>query len=397
MSQGEDIFEDMFDNVEGQKILQWKYHRTNKRLVLGEHITRECLEKVHKRSPRLLSGRNMLDKRKTVVPLVRKAFSFLKKYIDMTTGALLPGHSGWDAEDVENAVRKDMYYELVVRKKLVDNDDDEDNVDVKVVDHNNNKGKTVESEEVQKEDIDNNGNDDGTDGYKVPEDFVWAGMMLFLFVAPFEANIKAGRVATNFQWDAPSKKLIKSGKLGRNAIKKRKAEEDAFSRSVDDNRGSRMSTSDQLHADTLKLNENNLKLSLCSLQMEKNKQRSQANEAMLFNLTQQISSLHQQVQEVFEMIKHKMPGVSHNDVQELWKKIHSKREEMENITQATVDTTNDIEMPNLDNTVPINECDLSTSIAAGRPVAPSPLTVTTEKSTPQSKSTISSSSSTSNN
>jgi len=51
MSQGEDIFEDMFDNVEGQKILQWKYHRTNKPLVLGEHITRgECLEKVHKRS-----------------------------------------------------------------------------------------------------------------------------------------------------------------------------------------------------------------------------------------------------------------------------------------------------------------------------------------------------------
>mmetsp|Transcript_5451 Transcript_5451/g.6631 ORF Transcript_5451/g.6631 Transcript_5451/m.6631 type:complete len:159 (-) Transcript_5451:39-515(-) len=158
-----------------------------------------------------------------------------------------------------------------------------------------------------------------------------------------------------------------------------------------------MSTSDQLHADALNLNENNLNLTMCSLQMEKNKQRSQANEAMLFNLTQQISSLHQQVQEVFEMIKHKMPGVSHNDVQELWKKIHSKREEMENITQATVDTTNDIEMPNLDNTVPINECDLSTSIAAGRPVAPSPLTVTTEKSTPQSKSTISSSSSTSNN
>jgi hypothetical protein len=221
-------------------------------------------------------------------------------------------------------------------------------------------------------------------------------MMLFLFVAPFEENIKAGRVAANFQWDAPSKKLIKSGKLGRNAIKKRKAEEDAFSRSVDDNRGSRMSTSDQLHANTLKLNENNLKLTMRSLQMEKNKQRSQANEAILFNLTQQISSLHQQVQEVFEMIKHKMPGVSHNDVQELWKKIHTKREEMENITQATVDTTNDIEMPNLDNTVPIKECDLSTSIT-GRPVAPSPLTVTTEKSTPQSKSTKSSSSTTSNN
>jgi len=181
LSQGQDIFDDMFELVEGQKILQWKYHRTNKRLVLGEHITRECLEKVHKRSPRLLSGRNMLDKRKTVVPLVRKAFSFLKKYIDMTTGALLPGHSGWDAEDVENAVRKDMYYELVVRKKLVDNDDDEDNVDVKVVDHNNNKGKTVESEEVQKEDIDNNGNDDGTDGYKVPEDFVWVSLFVLMF------------------------------------------------------------------------------------------------------------------------------------------------------------------------------------------------------------------------
>jgi len=131
---------------------------------------------------------------------------------------------------------------------------------------------------------------------------------------------------------------------------------------------------------------------MCSLQMETNKQRSQANEAILFNLTQQISSLRQQVQEVFEMIKHNMPGVLHNDVQELWKKIHSKREEMENITQATVDTTNDIEISSLDNTVPMKECNLSTS-TTGRPVAPSPLMVTTEKSTFQSKSTKSSSSS----
>jgi len=125
-----------------------------------------------------------------------------------------------------------------------------------------------------------------------------------------------------------------------------------------------MSTSDQLHADALNLNENNLNLTMCSLQMEKNKQRSQANVAILFNLTQQISSLRQQVQEVFEMIKHNMPGVLHNDVQELWKKIHSKREEMENITQATVDATDEIEMPSLDsniapslkdNTVPMQE------------------------------------------
>jgi len=47
--------------------------------------------------------------------------------------------------------------------------------------------------------------------------------MLFLFVAPFESNIKAGRMAANFQWDAPSKKVIKSGKLGCNAVKQQKA------------------------------------------------------------------------------------------------------------------------------------------------------------------------------
>jgi len=39
----------------------------------------------------------------------------------------------------------------------------------------------IESEEVQKEDIDNNGNDDGTDGYKVPEDFVWVSLFVLMF------------------------------------------------------------------------------------------------------------------------------------------------------------------------------------------------------------------------
>jgi len=50
-----------------------------------------------------------------------------------------------------------MYYGLVVQKKIVGNNDDEDNDDVKVVD--NNKGKVVETEEVQKEDININGGD----------------------------------------------------------------------------------------------------------------------------------------------------------------------------------------------------------------------------------------------
>ena len=35
--------------------------------------------------------------------------SFLQRYIDVKTGALLPGHSGWDFEDVVRAVLKDMF------------------------------------------------------------------------------------------------------------------------------------------------------------------------------------------------------------------------------------------------------------------------------------------------
>jgi len=172
------------------------------------------------------------------------------------------------------------------------------------------------------------------------------GWMLFLFVAPFEENIKAGRVANNFKWEAPDKKELKSGKLGQTALRKRKSEEEAFNRAVDSNCGSRMTATDQFQVDSLKLRENSLHLTMCGLKMEQNKQRTASNDSVLFNITQQINSLHLQIKEVFEMIKQQMPGVSHDDVRELWKKIGEKRSEMERLQRESAKPES-VEIPKL--------------------------------------------------
>mmetsp|Transcript_22889 Transcript_22889/g.29954 ORF Transcript_22889/g.29954 Transcript_22889/m.29954 type:complete len:174 (-) Transcript_22889:12-533(-) len=163
----------------------------------------------------------MMDKRKAVIPNVCQAFAYLKRYIDMTTRVILPGHSVWDIKDVLNTVRTDMYMELVIRRNKVCDDDSVQ--EVKVVSTAVDADVVVEQEDKDNYDNDQcakvflavivntsgnkattvNADNQGNNCLKVSDDFVWVSLkscyilflyrytksMLFLFFLEYNKNV----------------------------------------------------------------------------------------------------------------------------------------------------------------------------------------------------------------
>ena len=119
---GEGEFGDLFEVVgnEGRKKLREVFCRRPEKFYLGVQIEKVSLERVYLKNSEVVNGRNLFDQATKTIPNLKKALSFMKKYVDMESGVIK--ESGLEVEDVLKNILRDYFnYE---NSQLSKEDDD---------------------------------------------------------------------------------------------------------------------------------------------------------------------------------------------------------------------------------------------------------------------------------
>ena len=105
---GEGEFGDLFEVVgnEGRKKLREIFRRSEK-LYLGIQIEKVSLERVYLKNSEVVNGRNLYDQATKTIPNLKKALSFMGKYVDMESGVVK--ESGLEVEDVLKIILRDFF------------------------------------------------------------------------------------------------------------------------------------------------------------------------------------------------------------------------------------------------------------------------------------------------
>ena len=106
---GEGEFEDLFEVVgnEGRKKLREIFCRRPEKFYLGLQIEKVSLERVYLKNSEVVNGRNLFDQATKTIPNLKKALSFMEKYVDMESGVVK--ESGLEVEDVVKKILRDFF------------------------------------------------------------------------------------------------------------------------------------------------------------------------------------------------------------------------------------------------------------------------------------------------
>ena len=298
----QDPFDELFEvspKNTGEMVLKQIYSRRDQDFILGKHITKLKMERVHIKYPgAVVEGRYLYNQARDAVKNIRKALPLTWKFYDRLTGAKNKKYSGYEVEDIVRKVLDDWYsFTSTVEvesddenknKKTNNDDDDEEEAGIPTI-----VATSAEKDDCDVEKESSEPNKDGSDlegeGEEEqeeeeecdrPEDYSFHGFMGLLRFGPFFSDSKTLEVMLEKTPDAAGDKKQKSN-YGRTASRKEEAMDTAFDRERDSNRG--MSIADRTRIAQLEMQQ-------CALQMQAKKQRSSDNEAGMLALSMQLSS-----------------------------------------------------------------------------------------------------------
>ena len=298
----QDPFDELFEvspKNTGEMVLKRIYSRRDQDFILGKHITKLKMERVHIKYPgAVVEGRYLYNQARDAVKNIRKALPLTWKFYDRLTGAKNKKYSGYEVEDIVRKVLDDWYsFTSTVEvesddenknKKTNNDDDDEEEAGIPTI-----VATSAEKDDCDVEKESSEPNKDGSDlegeGEEEqeeeeecdrPEDYSFHGFMGLLRFGPFFSDSKTLEVMLEKTPDAAGDKKQKSN-YGRTASRKEEAMDTAFDRERDSNRG--MSIADRTRIAQLEMQQ-------CALQMQAKKQRSSDNEAGMLALSMQLSS-----------------------------------------------------------------------------------------------------------
>jgi len=97
----------MHTGNEGQKKIKEIFCRRSEKFYLGLQIDKSSLERVFLKGLEVVNGRNLYDQATKSIANLKKALSFMGKYVDMESG--IAKQSGLEIEDVIQKILHDFF------------------------------------------------------------------------------------------------------------------------------------------------------------------------------------------------------------------------------------------------------------------------------------------------